>query len=191
MTLIVLIGFCFFFIANGLKEIYNNSIYNSFFETEEYEEDWDDEITADEYNNGISKGKIVDLYYEVPIYYALEYYNKDEKGAYKYKYGENSYCSVELGYENRTMEEYMNSINSDRVKWVEEYYNEDIYKNYSVIDDEKIINNYYVISKYDKVYTITFKEYNDLEEKCSSVRNELLRSVRYNQQATNEELDIA
>ena len=114
-------------------------------ETNENSSSWDDEIKKDNYDNGGDKGKILNLYYEVPFYYFKEYYNKDENNVYK--------IITKVG--------------------------------------EAEINYYYAINKDNITYTITFKDYNDVEEKCSSIRDELLDSIRYNLNETNEKTEIA
>ena len=159
-------------------------------ETNENSSSWDDEIKKDNYDNGGDKGKILNLYYEVPFYYFKEYYNKDEKAKYNYKYDSNSYCSVEIGSEGITLEEYLNKIDTNRVEWKENSINDNVYKIITKVGEAEI-NYYYAINKDNITYTITFKDYNDVEEKCSSIRNELLDSIRYNLNETNEKTDIA
>ena len=68
--------------------------------------------------------------------------------------------------------------------------NDNVYKIITKVGEAEI-NYYYAINKDNITYTITFKDYNDVEEKCSSIRNELLDSIRYNLNETNEKTDIA
>lgn len=189
--IVVLFGFAIFVVVTGIKDIYNGSFYDEYseiFENGTVDED-------DEYSDGILKGKLKDLYYEVPISYSLEDYKKNKFGKYVYKYDTTSYCRVEIKHEGTALEEYLDTIEIDDSKWIEENIHNNAYKTITLneVDDNSIpyTNYYYVINKYNETYIFLFTDFNDTKESCPELRQELLEKANYNHTLTPDELDVA
>ncbi len=193
-AIIALCFYAFMAFVEHIDDFILYPYYNDYFDTYGSEDDYDGHI-VDEYSTGVDRGKIVDLYYNIPLEYSLNNYKKDTVGSYSYNYGNNSSCKVDITYVDKSDEEYMDSIEIDRTKWVEENIRGNAYKttiiNTTNLDGTSLSTNYYVINKYNKTYTITFNDSNDIEERCTNIRNKLMEQVRFNHTLTAEDLDVA
>ena len=180
---------------------YSNEIHDYDFFKPEYYDNYNnddyDEGNEDEYFSSCTDesdpncmGVIKDFTFVVPNkYYSVKEYEENVRAKYDYAYGTSSFCNFEVETSLETKEDYMTKIEEDASQWALIKKGQYEYNSFSKEENDeagvRVLNSYYIISKNNNTYMLTFVDYNDSIGKCKSIREKLFEKVNFDKKIEN------